>query len=74
MFLLDRVVEQVREPLPQVAAMLEDASSDIPAHTGSPVAHWQKLRWNNPPERLSKGIAGAQTCWASSPTGRRHVV
>ena len=45
---LDRVVEQLREALPQAAAMLEDAGPDILAYTGFPVAHWQKLWSNNP--------------------------
>lgn len=74
MFPRDRVVEQLREPLPQLAAMQEDASSDIPAHSGFPVAHWQGLRWNNPSERLKKRIAGGQKWWAPSPAGRRHVI
>ena len=37
---LDRVVEQLREPFPQVAELLADAAPDILAFT---VAHWQKL-------------------------------
>ena len=36
---LDRVVEQLREPFPQVAVMLEDAGPGILAFTGFPVAH-----------------------------------
>ena len=40
---LDRVVEQLREPFPQVAELLADAAPDILAFTAFPVAHWQKL-------------------------------
>ena len=43
---LDRVVEQLREPFPQVAELLADAAPDILAFTAFPVAHWQKL-WSN---------------------------
>ena len=45
---LDRVVEQLREPFPQVAGLLADAAPDILAFTAFPVAHWQKLWFNNP--------------------------
>ena len=50
------VVEQLREPFSQVAMLLEDASPDILAFTGFPVAHWQKLWSNIPLERLNKEI------------------
>ena len=40
---LERVVEQLREPLPQVAAMLEDAGADILAYTSFPVTHFFEL-------------------------------
>ena len=53
---LDRVVEQLREPFPQVADLLADAAPDILAFTAFPVAHWQKLWSNNPQERLNKEI------------------
>ena len=43
---LDRVVEQLREPFPQVAELLAEAAPDILAFTAFPVAHWQKL-WSN---------------------------
>ena len=43
---LHRMVEQLREPFPQVAVMLEDNGPDILAFTGFSVAHWQKL-WSN---------------------------
>ena len=53
---LDRVVEQLREPFPQVAELLADAAPDILACTAFPVAHWQKLWSNNPQERLNREI------------------
>ena len=72
---LDRVVEQLREPFPQVAELLADATPDILAFTAFPVAHWQKLWSNNPQERLNREIRRRRACprkgtwWASSPTG-----
>ena len=53
---LDRVVEQLREPLAQVAELLADAAPDLLAFTAFPVAHWQKLWSNNPQERLNREI------------------
>ena len=75
---LDRVVEQLREPFPQVAELLADAAPDILAFTAFPVAHWQKLWSNNPQERLNREIRRRRACprkgtwWASSLTGCRH--
>ena len=58
---LDRVVEQLREPFPQVAELLADAAPDILACTAFPVAHWQKLWSNNPQERLNREIRAPQS-------------
>ena len=75
---LDRMVEQLREPFPQVAELLADAAPDLLAFTAFPVAHWQKLRSNNPQERLNREIRRRRACprkgtwWASSPTGCRR--
>ena len=75
---LDRVVEQLREPFPQVAELLADAAPDILACTAFPVAHWQKLWSNNPQERLNREIRRRRACprkgtwWAFSPTGCRR--
>lgn len=59
---LDRVVEQLREPFPQVADLLADAAPDILAFTAFPVAHRQKLWSNNPQERLNKEIRRRRAC------------
>ena len=59
---LDRVVEQLREPFAQVAELLADAAPDILACTAFPVAHWQKLWSNNPPERLNREIRRRRAC------------
>ena len=59
---LDRVVEQLREPFPQVAELLADAAPDILAFTAFPVAHWQKLWSNNPQERLNREIRRRRAC------------
>ena len=48
------MVEQLREPFPQVAEMLADAAPDILTFTAFPVPHWQKLWSNNPQERLNR--------------------
>ena len=75
---LDRVVEQLREPFPQVAELLADAAPDILAFTAFPVAHWQKLWSNNPQERLNREFRRRRACprkgtWrVSSPTGCRR--
>ena len=69
---LDRMVEQLREPFPQVAELLADAAPDILAFTAFPVAHWQKLWSNNPQERLNREIAAVLMWSASSPTGCRR--
>ena len=75
---LDRVVEQLREPFPQVTELLADAAPDILAFTAFPVSHWQKLWSNNPQERLNREIRRRRACprkgtWsASSPTGCRR--
>ncbi len=77
---LDRVVEQLREPFPQVAELLADAAPDLLAFTAFPVAHWQKLWSNNPQERLNREIRRRRACprkgtwWASSQTGCRRGV
>ena len=71
---LDRVVEQLREPFPQVAELLADAAPDILAFTAFPVAHWQKLWSNNPQERLNREIRRRTDVVDFSPTGCRRGV
>ena len=52
----DRVVAQLRDHIPQASQMLADAIPDILAFTTFPMSHWQKLRSNNPRERLNKEV------------------
>ena len=73
---LQRVVEELREPLPQAAAMLEDAGPGILAYTGLPEAHWQRLWSNNPLERLNKEIrrrTDVVGAYRNRPAARRLV-
>ena len=58
----DRVIAQLQGHFPQAAEMLADAIPDILACTASPVSHWQKLRSNNPPERLNKEMRRHRAC------------
>lgn len=51
-----RVVEQLEERFPDVAAMLEDAAADITAFSTFPTAHWRQIWSNNPQERLNREI------------------
>ena len=66
---LDRVVEQLREPFPQVAELLADAAPDILAFTAFPVAHWQ-LWSNNPQESTPDVVASSPTLSARRLVGR----
>ena len=52
----DRVVVQLQEHFPQAAQILEDDLPDILVFTAFPASHLQKLRSNNPLERLNKEI------------------
>jgi transposase-like protein len=51
-----RVVEQLAEPFPAAAEMLEAAGADILAFTPFPFARWKQIWSNNPQERLNKEI------------------
>src|SRR3954447_14693597 len=50
-------VEQLERRLPKVAAMLEDAETDVLAFYAFPAEHWPKLRSTNPLERFNREIA-----------------
>ncbi|MGB4592587.1 MAG: IS256 family transposase [Coriobacteriia bacterium] len=53
---LARVVEQLSERFPDVAALLEDAAAGITAFATFPTAHWCQIWSNNPQERLNREI------------------
>jgi transposase-like protein len=53
---LSRVVEQLTDRFPDVAAMLADAAPDITAFSSFPQAHWRQIWSNNPQERLNREI------------------
>ena len=42
---------------PKVASMMADAREDLLAFCSFPVAHWKKIWWTNPLERLNRGQA-----------------
>lgn len=53
---LDEVARMLEGQFPDVAAMLRDASEDLLAFTGFPVAHWRKIWSTNPLERINGEI------------------
>ncbi len=54
--LVGGALERLREPLPKVAALLEDAEEDLLAFYSFPADHWRKLRSTNPLERFNREI------------------
>jgi putative transposase len=53
------VLERFREPVPKVAAFLEQAEEDLLAFYRFPAQHWPKLRSTDPLERVNKEIGRA---------------
>ena len=51
---LRAVVDQLRDPAPDVAELLENMETDLLAYTAFPDAHWSKIWSNNPIERLNR--------------------
>jgi putative transposase len=54
--LVGDALERLRQPLPKIAALLEDAEDDLLAFYAFPTAHWPKLRSTNPLERVNREI------------------
>jgi len=54
--LVGEALERLREPLPKVAALLEEAEEDLFAFYSFPTDHWRKLRSTNPLERVNREI------------------
>lgn len=50
---LDEVARMLEGQYPEVATMLRDATEDLLAFSGFPVAHWRKLWSTNPLERIT---------------------
>jgi putative transposase len=50
-------VGQLERRLPKIAAMLEEAETDVLAFYAFPTEHWPKLRSTNPLERFNREIA-----------------
>jgi len=54
--LVGDALERLREPLPKVTALLEEAEEDLLAFYAFPSDHWRKLRSTNPLERFNREI------------------
>ena len=55
----DRVADTLAASFPKVAAMMNDAKTDVLAFTVFPKAHWQKIWSNNPIERPTRRSSAA---------------
>jgi len=54
--LVSGALDRLREPLPKVAALLEEAEEDLLAFYAFPSDHWTKLRSTNPLERFNREV------------------
>jgi putative transposase len=54
--LLGDALERLHNPLPKIAALLEEAEEDLLAFYCFPADHWPKLRSTNPLERVNREI------------------
>ncbi len=51
-----QVADQLRQRIPKLAAMMDEAEADIIAFMAFPKSHWPKLHSTNPIERLNKEV------------------
>jgi putative transposase len=54
--LVSDALERLRQPLPKIATLLEEAEEDLLAFYAFPADHWPKLRSTNPLERVNREI------------------
>jgi len=52
----DRVADRLSGEYPQLTDLLDDAREEVLAYTHFPLAHWRKIRTNNPMENLNSQI------------------
>jgi putative transposase len=50
------VADQLRPRFPKLAALMDDAETDVLAYKAFPAAHWPKLHSTNPIERLNREV------------------
>ena len=51
-----QVSDQLRQRIPKLAAMMDEAEADVIAFMAFPKSHWPKLHSTNPIERLNKEV------------------
>ena len=51
-----QVADQLRQRIPKLAAMMDEAEADVIAFMAFPKSHWPKLHSTNPIERLNKEV------------------
>ena len=51
-----QVADQLRQRIPKLAAMMDEAEADVIAYLAFPKSHWPKLHSTNPIERLNKEV------------------
>ena len=52
----DRVADRLSGEYPQLTDLLDEAREEVLAYTHFPLAHWRKIRTNNPMENLNSQI------------------